>query len=455
MMQATLQQSRTTNLLGRATLALFAILTVWLAGCDDPANTPVPDNARLRVIHLAYDAPSIDLRVDGGVFRTGVAFGVSSGYSVIEPGSRRLGIADVASSTNRVETSATLEAGLDYTIFVFPPASFVTAQLRRDDRTLVPAGQARIRWVNATTDGVNLELRIADQAWMPQLAPGQSSEQALKQTGDLAIVVFDRVANRAVAAFEPATFENQTYTVVVHGTTSTSDAVPLGVRVFEDGGQGSGAFDLTQASTTAQLMAFNTLAGASTVNVVVDGTPFASGLTPHTASSYATVPQGALNVRFTAGGTVLSTSTVTTAAGKRYSTFVTGTLTPQDVVSLAFEDVTVPNPAQALVRLLNLSSDAGRLDLIVPVPGLGDYRPSGMQGLGFRQVSTSTSTGLNFLAFPPTTGTPYTFRFIQAGGTAEIVSSPDVTLEAGGIYTMWIGGRLVDNSIRLYTVRHN
>jgi hypothetical protein len=78
-----------------------------------------------------------------------------------------------------------------------------------------------------------------------------------------------------------------------------------------------------------------------------------------------------------------------------------------------------------------------------------------MQNLGFRQVSVSASTGSNFLAFPPTAGTAYVFRFVQAGGTAEIVAAPDVTLEAGKIYTIWVGGRLVDNSLRVYTVRHN
>lgn len=434
---------------------LVIVLSFWMSGCDDTTNSPVPDKARLRVVHLAYDAPSIDLRVDGGVFRQGISFGSSSGYTIIEPGSRRLGIADVASTTNRVETTATLEAGSDYTIFVFPPASFVTAQLRRDDRSLLSAGQARVRWVNATSDGANLELRVADQVWMSQLAAGQSSEQSIKPTGDVSLVLFDRVANRAVAAYQPATLENQTYTVVVHGTISSADRVPLGIRVFVDGGQGTAFFDLNESATTAQLMAFNTLAGSTAVNVSVDGTTFVSNLAPNTSTAYSTVTQGSLNIRYTAGGTVLSTSTLSTTAGKRYSTFVTGTLTPQDVVTLSFEDATIPNPSQALVRLLHLSPDAGRLDLIVPVPGLGDYRPTGMQNLGFRQVSVSASTGSNFLAFPPTAGTAYVFRFVQAGGTAEIVAAPDVTLEAGKIYTIWVGGRLVDNSLRVYTVRHN
>jgi hypothetical protein len=442
-------------LLGRLAIAALAVLSLWLNGCEDPPDGPVPDKARLRVVHLAYDAPSIDLRVDAGVFRTGIAFGASSGYTVIEPGSRRLGIADVASTVNRVETSASLEAGMDYTVFVFPPAAFVTAQLRRDDRTVVPASQARIRWVNATSDGANLELRIADQPWMPQLAAGQSSDQLLKSTDVVSLVVFNRVTNRAVAAYNPTTFENKTYTVVVHGTISTSDRVALGVRVFEDGGDGTASFDLTEAPTTSQLMAFNTLAGASPVNVTVDGSPFSTGLAPNAATSYTTVPQGALSVRFTTGGTVLSTSTLNTTAGKRYSVFVSGTLSPQDVVALPFEDATTPNPAQALVRLVHLSPDVGRLDLIVPVPGLGDYRPTGMQGIAFRQASVSASSGSNFLAFPPTTGTPYMFSFVQAGGTKEMLAAPDVTLQAGKIYTLWVGGRLVDNSLRLHTVQHN
>jgi len=450
-------QTCITHRFGSIVFAIVAIaLSTWLNGCDDPVNQPVPDKARLRVVHLAYDAPNIDLRVNNGLVSTRIAYSQASAYAIVEPGSRRIAITDVGSDFERVQTTAVLEEGSDYTVFVFPPASFVTAQLRRDDRTLVPAGQARIRWVNGTSDGENLELRIADQEWMPSLAAGQSSEQALRSTGSVELIVFDRIAGRAVAAFQPATLENQTYTIAVHGTVNTTDNVPLGARVFIDGGQGTDFFDLELAVTTASVMSINALVGTTAVATLIDEIVVGSNMDYGESLPYRTVQQGSRQVRFTNGGTTVLATSFNAIAGKKYTVFASGTIVPPDVAPLAIEDVTIPNPAQALVRYVNLSPDAGSLDVIIPVAGLGDYKPSGMQGISFRGISRSASTGSNFLAFPPSpVGEPYTFTLLSAGTSTELHAATGISLQAGKIYTVWVGGRRSANSLRVFVVPHN
>ena len=70
--------------LGSILMVLAAML--FAVGCSEDDNDPVaptPQNSKIRVIHTSYDAPAVDIRVDGTVAVSNLAYGESSGYAEV------------------------------------------------------------------------------------------------------------------------------------------------------------------------------------------------------------------------------------------------------------------------------------------------------------------------------------------------------------------------------------
>lgn len=438
----------------RCLLMCMAIAaTLFITSCEDPGNQPVPEKARLRLLHLAYDAPSVDLRVDGALVSTNITALESSGYQLIDAGTRRIVLSPAGSSVELLVATESLGEARDYTIYAFPPAAAFSASLREDQR-LVPLGKSFVRFVNATTDGGQLELRVASGSSALAGPVGQTGVTDQKQI-DAGSVSFGIYKNGSlVADYDAVTLAEKTsYTIVVHGTLATSDAVPMGVRMFADNGTGETYVDLVATSFDARLRAVNAVIGATSLNVTIDGTSVTTvGYTQH--STYGSVTPGVRRLAFLASGTPIIDRDVTLQSRKSYSVFATGSIVPADIAPLVLEDVTVPNATQALVRFINLSPDMGKVDVLTPL-GATDYAIPYMQGINFREVSVSATTNSAFLALPPSPeGSPYVFKFRKSGTTEIAFEQNGIVLEAGKIYTMWVGGRLSNASQNVYLIPH-
>lgn len=85
---------------------------------DDKAS-PSSGKAKIRFVNLAQGLPSANLLVIGGVsFGSNVAFGNSSGFSEVDPGTFNLQTVLASSTSTFVDLgSFTLEAGKIYTIY--------------------------------------------------------------------------------------------------------------------------------------------------------------------------------------------------------------------------------------------------------------------------------------------------------------------------------------------------
>lgn len=438
----------------RVAMAVLAVAsTLFLASCEDPGSQPAPEKARLRLLHMAFDAPNVDLRVDGALIASSVAALQSSGYQLVDAGTRRIVIAPAGGSAELLVATEALEEGRDYTIYAFSPAAAFTASLREDQR-LVPLGKSGIRLVNATTDGGQLELRLASGSTALAGPVSQASVSTQRQI-DAGTVSFGIYRDGSlIADYDPVTLSEKTsYTIVVHGTVNASDAVPMGVRMFTDNGSGDAYVDLVATSFDARLMTVNAIVGASSLNATLDGTSFSTmGFAQHTP--YAGVTPGNRRLAFLTSGSTIIDREIDLQSRKAYSVFATGTLVPADVAPLVLQDVTMPNTTQALVRFVNLSPDMGKVDVLTPL-GTSDYEIPYMQGIGYREVSQSATTGSAFLALPPSpVGAPYLFKFRKSGTSTVVFELDGVVLEAGKIYTLWVGGRTSNDSQEAYLIPH-
>ncbi|MBU3740745.1 MAG: DUF4397 domain-containing protein [Candidatus Kapabacteria bacterium] len=422
--------------------------------CEDAGNTPVDETSRVRLLHMAYDAPNVDLRIDGAVVAAGVSPLQSSGFESALSGARRISVSNAGASAELLTATETLKKNTDYTVITFPPAAAVSGALVEEPR-LIPTGSAIVRMANATTDGGSLELRTATGSSAFVGPTGQASVSAAVETPAASQILRLYQGQTLLAEYAPLSLlANTSYTMVVYGTVQTTDDVPLRVRVFTASGDGEAYTELESISLLANVMVVNALVGAQTVDAVVDGTVLSSGITFGTATSYLGVQPGKRLFAFSRSGTPVISTETSFDSRSSYTVFGTGTLIPPDVAPIVLKDVTTPNAAQALVRFVNAAPDAGTVDVITPL-GMTDYEIPGMQGVAFREVSTSTATGSNFLQIPASPAdAPYLLKIRKTGTTTMLTTLENVKLEAGKIYTLWIGGRASDGSLAAYLIKH-
>lgn len=438
------------SLLLVATMVIGAML---FTSCEDAGEQPVPENARLRLLHMAFDAPSVDVRIDGALVASAVQPMVSSGYQAVAEGSRRIAVTNVGATAELLATTATFKSNTTYSVIAFPPAAAVSAVLVEEPR-LITVGSSAVRLANATTDGGSLEVRVAGTSTSLAGPVGQANVSATTETTAGSYMMGVYRGSTLLAEFGPVSLAAQTsYTLVAHGTLATTDNVPFGLRVFADAGDGLAYVDAPIASLDARVMMVNALVGTQRVDAVVDGSkiatvPFAEN-TP-----YVSVQPGSRLFSFVSGGTPVISGQLTFASRASYTIFGTGTIVPADVAPIVLEDVTTPNAAQALVRFVHASPDAGKVDVVTPL-GPSDYQIPAMQGVSFREVSKSSTTGLNYLQLPPSPeGTPYLLKFRQSGTTTILTTLENVSLQAGKIYTLWIGGRVSNGTLTAKLISH-
>ena len=428
---------------------------LMFTSCEDAGETPVVETSRVRLLHMAYDAPNVDLRIDGAVVSAGVNALLSSGFESVLSGPRRISVSNAGASAELLTASETLKANTDYTVITFPPAAAVSGALI-EEPNLIPTGSAILRMANATTDGGSLELRTATGTAALVGPTGQASVSGAVETAAASQILRLFQGQTLLAEYAPLSLQgNTSYTMVVYGTVQTTDDVPLRVRVFTASGDGEAYTELEPISLLANVMVVNALVGAQTVDALVDGTALSSGIPFGTATSYLGVQPGKRLFAFSRSGTPVISTETSFDSRSSYTVFGTGTLIPPDVAPIVLKDITTPNAAQAMVRFVHAAPDAGEVDVVTPL-GPTDYQIPGMQGVAFREVSTSTSTGSNFLQIPASPAdAPYLIKIRKTGTTSILTTLENVKLEAGKIYTLWIGGRTSDNSLAAYLIRHD
>jgi hypothetical protein len=118
------------------------------------AETPTPTTGRIRALHLSFDAPEVDVLVNGTIRAfTGVAFGEGSGYADLDVGTYDLDVvpAGGAVGDSVLNASAAIAAGGSYTAVAYGPLATIDALLLEDDDDGLAAGQIRIRAIHAAS----------------------------------------------------------------------------------------------------------------------------------------------------------------------------------------------------------------------------------------------------------------------------------------------------------------
>lgn len=175
----------------RRTLTVLAGALLGLLVIPLPAAQAAPGSF-LRLAHLSPDTPEVDVTVTAFAkpdFKTllkGVGYGDLSGYQRIEPGTYTVAMRPAgADPASPAVISATLEAqeGRAYTVAGLGKFASLALRVLDDEIGLPPAGQARMRVVNAAPMAGELTIRRDGTAVIEHAEFGQASAYALVPAG--------------------------------------------------------------------------------------------------------------------------------------------------------------------------------------------------------------------------------------------------------------------------------
>ena len=125
------------------------------------------EDACVRIVHAAVDAPEVDVYVNDSPLAQGVAFGTATEYVNLPAGDgRQVRVAAAGTSAEEaiLEADVDLRPGQAYQIVATGEGEELEATVSEINLTPLPENQARIRVVHASPDAGNVDVAIAEGA---------------------------------------------------------------------------------------------------------------------------------------------------------------------------------------------------------------------------------------------------------------------------------------------------
>ncbi|NQW30585.1 MAG: DUF4397 domain-containing protein [Ignavibacteria bacterium] len=435
-------------------LLLIAVVGLIASCADTSTNGPDKAPSRLRLMNLVYDGAGLDLKVDGDVISSSTTYGNTGKYFTTTPGKRTISVHNSATGLTRVSSLEELTEGGDFSVYCYGPAAALAVAFQNDPR-YTTVDKCRIKLINACTDGGRLELRItgASNTLRGPVSIAQATQYSDVISGSYSLSLTSPDKPDWSIDYESVFLSSAgAFSFAIIGTLSETDSYEFAIRMFNDIGDGNTYTDLKKAASTAQIAFVNALNGASKIDVAVDGSVAqVTNLAFGASTPYITFASGSHTYSVSANATaVISNSTIATQTRKSYSVFSTGSILPSNVAPIVLEDVTIPNAAAALMRIINLVPDIDSLSFFADIPT--PYPIPYTQGMKFRSVAISGTSGLSFLSFPATTAPIYVKN---SKDSLEVKRSAPLTFEAGKIYTLFVSGTKANSNIDFYLIKHN
>jgi len=401
--------------------AVFSV--VALSGCGD--------HAKVRVIHGSYDAPSVDVSVDGTTKFGGISYGESSGYRRVLAGDRRIEVTPAnAAGPVVIDEVLALAGDQRVTVYAVDELEDITAIVSVDDRktSLV---KAKVRFIHASPDapGVDIKLNAGDGPIVFDDTEFTEIQEYIEvNPGSYTFVVTPANDDTALIQFNPVTLQAcRVYTIVALGTFNDHDDVPFFARVFIDSGRGNRFVDLT-AGEVSNLMVAHASPDAPPVDVYADGV-FQGNVRFPENTGYIVLPAGSREIKVNVEGT--DTTVIGPAVLPLGTDAYTTVFAVDRVAAIAplilTDDLSPPAAGKAKVRFVHCSPDAPSVDITLTDGTVlfGDY--------AFKEFS-------HFEEFDAGT---VDLQVRLASSSTVVLFLPGITLEDGKIYSVFANG-LVD-----------
>jgi hypothetical protein len=414
--------------------ALLIILSFGFLACSKDETTPVQQTPAIpetsvRVIHASYDAPVVDIWVDGAVAISNLAYGQSSGYAKIPAGTRNIKVSPTgATSPIVIDVNLTLAENAEYTVLATDQLSSITPIFSADQRA-ANSSKAKIRFIHGSPDAPAVDIKVEDgmgAALFSNVSFQDIEDYIEVDAGTYNIAVTAAGSTKEVVILGNVPLQNgMVYTVLARGTLNASDSVPFEVRTFVDNDAGNAFVDLQPATSNVKVV--HASPDAPAVDLLVDNVLAGTGLTYPNNTSYLNLTSGTKNIKVNVSGTSTTAieADVLFNANKDYSVYAVDVVS--NISALVLEDdLTAPVAGKAHVRFIHLSPNAPAVDIT----------------LTDGTVIFGNKSFKEFTPFTPLDAGSYDLQVRVAGTSTVALDLGTITIENGNIYTVFAKGLL-------------
>jgi hypothetical protein len=435
-------------------LSIAAMLSaLQISSCKDEgsgvADPPSTNRAFVRVVHASYDAPAVDVAVDGNRALAALTYTrLTNGYNNLTAGANRRITVTAANTTSPVVVDATtpLEAGKSYSVFAMGALANLQSNtvIVEDVRTpSTTANTARVRFVHASPDAPAIDIRV-NASTTPAFTNASfktATQYAAVPSGNTRFVITPAGStNEAVVVDNVSLAASTVYTVIALGTFSTTDTIPFQVRVIVDNDASATNAGNTVTNTTftapPRILFAHASPNAPAVNFLTDTTTFnTTPLNYQDVLFYRSFTGGTRRFRFNvaSNNATVGDTTFATTAGQNLSIFAADSVSRITEVILR-DTLTAPSATQARVRFVHLSPNAPA----VFVAGDTVSRVALFPARPF--IGTSSAQASAQSIFSTVNAGTVNLAVRLASDSSSVLVVRGVTLVGGKIYTVFARG---------------
>jgi hypothetical protein len=424
------------------------MLACLLAGCVVPGTKTQTTQGGLRIMNLSANAGPVNVTVDGVTHASGLAFQSMSSRQLYVGGAREIKITLSDNTTVLIDAKYVVTGTFNWMLVLYGTKEFPYAMFLSDNPGSVDPGKFALRTAHNALNTGAIDVYVTDvdtdlTAATPDFgglslggatAFGQFAatvKQIRITPYGLKIPIYYDSGPIAIPAGSLAT-------LAVY-TTNSRSLVNIEIVYTDPTPSAEGAHGPAN-SVLSQLKLVNAWNNADTLNLLVDGTTKFSAVDYKnllTVPSYATTSAGSRALRVEAslapGVAVASSPATAFAVASDYSTVVwehNGTLS---LLTLPDNNL-VPGAGLAKVRFVNVSSNGPALDVQI----------NAVTYVTNMQVNTASIYAPADNAAPgnyvPIVAGTYPVTFNQAGTNTSVLTVPNLTFAANGVYTIYLVG---------------
>ena len=412
--------------------AMLAAAVVSLSGCGGSSSGTA--NIRLLNVSTGYSSLDVYASNNGDTSPTytaqlqGVAYQTLSNYAPIGSGTYSVQFRNSGSSSAlATDGSEDLTDG-SHAAYVGYGSSgnFATVKIG-EDQASANSGYAKVTVINASEAG-NVDVYLTDSTTDLVNASPQASNIATGGSSTIT-VTSGNYRLRVIGTGDTTDLRADVAQVTFNSTsvdsvllTSTTGGMLVNVALLPQQGSLS-----TYNNTQARVRGAVGIANGTTVNATVSGTSILTNATVGViGGTYTLVNSGSLPITLNVDGTPVTVPDQTLAAGADY-TFLVWSNASGTQTSLIADVNTLPTSlaSKSRVRMLNGMS------------GLGD--PLTLL-VNFQTGATGVTLGTASAQAQFTSGTDNEVDVIDTNTSATLLTKTSLTLDAGGVYTMFMAG---------------
>jgi hypothetical protein len=433
-------------------LAMLAVLmTFVISACsDDGTTTPEEAYPRVRLMHFRHEAPNYDMKMEYAPLTSNTAFARSSGFTKAATGNKLLSVFVAGTNDTVRESRAFMNAGKYYSLFMMGQSDTTEeAIFTQDSITDLNAGYSRLKIAHMSPDGPKFDVRIRTSN---SPARWTNVEYGRVMIGnDLTPGLYELVLTYPNTTTTFRSYDGislaagKAYTMVVYGTMRESDGTDFSARLFLDDSTGN-SVELVRSWQKATIHVLQAVDGLPPMTVTIDDTTKVNELLYAEAQTILG-PTGERSLKYTAGGTDYVDRTIAIEGRREYTLILHGV--PSQYYEMWKEETVVPKAGQIQVRFMNLSLDAGVIDVVTPL-GTSLYDVPGMQDLSYGEISASPAEPWReFLVLPELPGNTYLLKIRKDGTTDQFLVEDEFVLAPNGVYTVFLSGSAAAGTLKL------